>query len=77
LGSDLDRYGLGFWIATDRTTVFLEGVDPGVSLRSGSNPVSGLRFCLIANNSADVWPLAKIVDRYLRVGLDDPTDGGA
>lgn len=65
-----DAYGLGFWIGRDRTTVLLEGMDAGVSFRSGANPVSGLRFCLIANNSSDVWPLASIVDRHLVESAD-------
>ncbi len=69
-----DRYGLGFWIAPDRTTVMLEGMDAGVSFRSGANPTTGLRFCLVANNSSDVWPLAKTVDRFLRDGLEIPAD---
>lgn len=61
-----DRYyGLGFWIGPDRTTVELEGMDAGVSLRSGANQTSGLRYCFMANNSADVWPLASIIDRHL------------
>lgn len=60
-----ESYGLGFWIGPDRTTVQLEGEDAGVSFRSGANPSSGLRYCLIANNSADVWPLASIVDRHI------------
>ncbi len=57
-------YGLGFWIGPNRLTVQLEGMDAGVSLRSGADP-SGLRYCLIANDSAGVWPLAAIVDRHL------------
>ncbi len=60
-----DRYGLGFWIGPDRTTVQLEGMDAGVSLRTGANPVTGLRYALLANNSSDVWPLAAVVDRHL------------
>lgn len=60
-----DLYGLGFWIGADRTTVQLEGMDAGVSMRSGVHPDSGFRYCFIANNSADVWPLAAIVDRHL------------
>lgn len=60
-----EHYGLGFWMGPDRTTVQLEGMDAGVSMRSGANPLSGLRYCLIANNSADVWPLASIIDRHL------------
>lgn len=60
-----DVYGLGFWIGPGRTMVVLEGEDAGVSMRSGSDPISDLSFCLIANNSADVWPLASIVNRFL------------
>ncbi len=59
-------YGLGFWIGHDRTTVQLEGMDAGVSLRSGSNPKTGLCHCIIANNSSDVWPLARIIDNHLK-----------
>ena len=64
--SSPDRhYGLGFWIGSDETTVELEGMDAGVSLASGANPISGLRYCFIANNSADVWPLHTIMGRHL------------
>ncbi len=62
-----ESYGLGFWIGPDRTTVQLEGQDAGVSFRTGVNPVLGLRYCLIANNSTDVWPLASIIDRHLQL----------
>lgn len=58
-------YGLGFWLGPGGCSVHLEGMDAGVSLRSGADRHSGLRYCLIANNSADVWPLARIVKRYL------------
>ncbi len=57
-------YGLGFWIGKDGTTVQLEGMDAGVSMRSGANRQTGLCYCFIANNSSDVWPLAKIIDDY-------------
>lgn len=67
-----ELYGLGFWIGPDRTTVQLEGMDAGVSMRTGANPETGFGYCLIANNSADVWPLAAIVDRHLH-----STDRGA
>lgn len=63
-----DRYGLGFWIGPDARTVQLEGRDAGVSLRSGAHPDSGFRYCIIANNSSDVWPLAAVVDRYVAAG---------
>ena len=61
-----DSYGLGFWIGADRTTTLLVGQDAGVSFRSGANRSSGLQFCLIANNASDVWPVAAVIDRYLR-----------
>lgn len=60
-----ESYGLGFWIGPGPDTVFLEGMDAGVSLRSGVHRASGLRYCVIANNSSDVWPLARVIDRYL------------
>lgn len=60
-----DVYGLGFWIAPGRTAIVLEGHDAGVSMRSGADPVSGLSFCLVANNSADVWPIAAVLNKYL------------
>lgn len=60
-----DVYGLGFWIAPGRTTVVLEGEDAGVSVRSGADAISGVSFCLIANNSTDVWPIASVLDKHL------------
>lgn len=63
-------YGLGFWIGRDRTTVQLEGEDAGVSLRSGVNPVSGWGYCVIANNAADVWPLARVIDGHLHQAVE-------
>lgn len=59
------RYGLGFWVGPDGVTVQLEGMDAGVSFRSGANPRTGFAYCLVANDSTGVWPLAKVVDRYL------------
>lgn len=63
-----ERYGLGFWLGHEGSSVHLVGMDAGVSLHSGADRRSGLRYCLIANNSADVWPLARIVTRYLDGG---------
>ena len=58
------QYGLGFWISPDGSTVLLEGMDAGVSMRSGVHVATGLTFCVIANNSSDAWPLVKIIDRH-------------
>jgi len=60
-----EHYGLGFWLGPEGSSVHLIGMDAGVSLHSGADRRSGLRYCLIANNSADVWPLARIVQQYL------------
>lgn len=59
------RYGLGFWIGPDGVTAQLEGMDAGVSLRSGANPRTGFAYCLVANDSTGVWPLGELVDAYL------------
>lgn len=58
-------YGLGFWIGADRVTVQLEGMDAGVSFRSGANPRTGFAYCIVANDSTGVWPLAAVVDAHL------------
>ena len=60
-----EQYGLGFWITSDGSTVFLQGMDAGVSLYSGFHLATGVTFCVIANNSTDAWPMAKIIDRHL------------
>ena len=39
-GTAEEFYGLGFWIGSDRTTVYLEGEDAGVSCRTGVDLVS-------------------------------------
>lgn len=57
-----DHYGLGFWLAADGTSVFLEGMDAGVSMRTGIHRPSGRSFCAVANNSSDAWPVARIIE---------------
>jgi CubicO group peptidase (beta-lactamase class C family) len=61
-GPAVGRYGLGFWIGSDRRTVQLEGMDAGVSFRSGANPDTGFVYCVMANDSSGAWPLARAVD---------------
>lgn len=60
-----ESYGLGFWIGVDRSTVLLNGCDAGVSARTGYNRALGLRFCLLANNADDVWPLGDSITDYI------------
>jgi CubicO group peptidase (beta-lactamase class C family) len=59
------RYGLGFWIRADRDTVMLEGMDPGVSFRSAYDPSSQVLYTVISNTASGVWPLVKVLDRWL------------
>ncbi|MEV4604098.1 serine hydrolase domain-containing protein [Amycolatopsis sp. NPDC049253] len=53
------RYGLGFWLPPDGTTVMLEGYDYGVSFRSVSRPSDGLVFTVVSNTSEGAWPLTR------------------
>ncbi|MGI9643781.1 MAG: serine hydrolase domain-containing protein [Ilumatobacteraceae bacterium] len=59
------RYGLGFWIAADRPTVMLEGMDAGVSFRSALDPSSTCGYTVISNTSAGAWPLVKVLDNWI------------
>ncbi len=59
------RYGLGFWIRSDRATVMLEGYDAGVSFRSAYDPPSELLYTVMSNTSAGAWPLVELLDGSL------------
>ena len=61
------RYGLGFWLRGDRDTVFLEGMDAGVSCRTAYDRPSGLSYTVISNTSSGAWPLARYLDERLPV----------
>ena len=56
------RYGLGFWLAADRETAQVEGMDAGVSARSAHDRASGLTYVVIANDSEGTWPIAEFLD---------------
>jgi CubicO group peptidase (beta-lactamase class C family) len=57
--SDLERYGLGFWLAGSGDAVRLEGYDAGVSFRSWHHPTSRLTHTVISNSSPGAWPLTQ------------------
>lgn len=59
------RYGLGFWLAADRLTVQVEGMDAGVSARSAHDRPTGLTYAVIANDSEGTWPIAAFLDEWL------------
>ncbi|QRP46287.1 serine hydrolase [Amycolatopsis sp. FDAARGOS 1241] len=53
------RYGLGFWLPSDGSTVLLEGYDHGVSFRSVSQPADGLVFTVVGNTAEGAWPVVR------------------
>ena len=59
------RYGLGFWLRSDRATVILEGYDPGVSFWSAFDPASALLCVVMSNTSEGAWPLVELLDGLL------------
>lgn len=59
------RYGLGFWLRPDRETVMLEGMDAGVSCRTGYDRSSGLSYTVISNTSSGAWPIVRYLEERL------------
>jgi CubicO group peptidase (beta-lactamase class C family) len=57
--SDMERYGLGFWLDGSGEAVRLEGYDAGVSFRSWHHPTSRLTHTVISNSSPGAWPLTR------------------
>ena len=64
------RYGLGFWLAADRATVQVEGMDAGVSARSAHDRATGLTYVVIANDSEGTWPIARFLDERIPLIAD-------
>lgn len=59
------RYGLGFWLHRNTSTVMLEGMDAGVSFRSMHDPKSALTHTVISNSSYGAWPITRRLDELL------------
>jgi CubicO group peptidase (beta-lactamase class C family) len=59
------RYGLGFWLRPDRETVWLEGMDAGVSCRTGYDRSSGFSYTVISNTSSGAWPIVRYLEERL------------
>jgi len=59
------RYGLGFWLRSDREMVMLEGMDAGVSCRTAFDRSSGLSYTVISNTSSGAWPIVRYLDERL------------
>jgi len=60
------RYGLGFWLDGSTDVVMLEGYDAGVSFRTAHDPGAGLTYTVLSNTTRGAWPLARILDEWLR-----------
>jgi CubicO group peptidase (beta-lactamase class C family) len=63
--SESKRYGLGFWLRSDRDTSMVEGYDAGVSFRSAYDPESELLYTVMSNTSEGAWPIVKLLDEVL------------
>lgn len=59
------RYGLGFYLHPTGSAVVLEGLDAGVSFRSGHDPASATTYTILANTSAGAWPVAAALEAAL------------
>jgi CubicO group peptidase (beta-lactamase class C family) len=59
------RYGLGFWLRSDRPTVMVEGLDAGVSCRTVYDRPSTLSYTVISNTSSGAWPLVRYLEDRL------------
>jgi len=63
--TDGRRYGLGFWLGSERATVILEGMDAGVSCWTAFDPPTGVTYVVVSNTSSGAWPLATHLDQQL------------
>jgi CubicO group peptidase (beta-lactamase class C family) len=58
------RYGLGFWRQPSGAMVRLEGMDAGVSCRTGHDPVSDVTYAVVSNTSNGAWALAAAIEEF-------------
>lgn len=63
--TEIERYGLGFWLHGETDTVMMEGGDPGVSFRSACDPREGVTHTVISNTSGGAWPLTRVLEEQL------------
>ncbi len=59
------RYGLGFWLRSDRDTVVLVGADAGVSFVSAHDQPTGIGYTVVSNTSDGAWRPAKLLAERL------------
>lgn len=61
-------YGRGFWLDGGGAIVALEGMDAGVSFRSGFDHGSGWAWAVLANTSSGAWTVAAELQAALTAG---------
>jgi hypothetical protein len=60
------RYGLGFWLDSDRDdVVILEGEDAGVSFRGVHDGPLSRTYSVVSNTSEGAWPIARLLRERL------------
>ena len=59
--NDTQSYGRGFWLDPGADHVWFEGIDAGVSFQSGLFRDADVRYSVLSNTSAGVWPLVKTI----------------
>lgn len=59
--NDTRSYGRGFWLGPGADHVWIEGMDAGVSFQSGVFRDADVRYSVLSNTSAGVWPLVKTI----------------
>jgi CubicO group peptidase (beta-lactamase class C family) len=63
--SDTWQYGLGFWLLTGTSVVFLEGYDAGVSFRSLHDPASDTTCTVLSNWSDGAWKVLPVLQERI------------
>ncbi len=63
---DHDAYGLGFWLRSADRMIYLEGMDAGVSMRSGRMRGADLTFSVLATTADAAWPVLRSVQEWAR-----------
>lgn len=58
---DTRSYGRGFWLGPRADHVWFEGMDAGVSFQSGVFRDTDVRYSVLSNTSAGVWPLVRTI----------------
>ena len=59
-----DAYGLGFWLRPESGTIYLEGMDAGVSMRSGRIRDADVTYSVLGSTAYAAWPVAHAVEGW-------------